>query len=117
MSLQLDQTISRSRPSSTCRPEIREIRMDGVKVGRWLEYLETLSPFGEHGKVLTDFWDTLRNACWLANWKREYVILEIDVTTIPALIEVILSDKPGAHPERNLAIEEEILATLSELRN
>jgi hypothetical protein len=116
MSLYLNECHVRSTASGNHHVATREIRLDGLQANRWLEYLENISPFGENGQVLTDFWKSLSHACWLAKWNRDCADVQIELAAIPTLIEIILSDKPGAHPERNLHIEEDILATLSNLR-
>lgn len=101
---------------STCHPApTKDIQLDGLQAKQWLEYLEGLTPGCEHAETLAEFRNRLDDALWLAQWKREYVVMELELTAVASLIVAISSQEPSLIPDRDFEIQEDILATLANM--
>jgi len=109
--------------AQVCRPSVsiehrapaRHLELDDLQAQRWLEYLAGAALGGDHAHALAEFREQLDDALWLAKWKREYVMIELELTAVPTLIAAISSHESSVLCDRSLDIQEDILATLSEM--
>jgi hypothetical protein len=90
-----------------CSPN-REIQLDSTRAQSWLSFLQTAQ--AGHA-FLSPFIEQLDEACWLAAWKREYVIFDVDLAEIP----VVLSSIAAIDAAQNFEVQEDILKCLSTL--
>jgi hypothetical protein len=82
-----------------CRSGVRsanerdhEVRVNYEEVFRWLDALENLSASEQEDFDLEQLRSELEDACWLADWKREYVLL--DESRVPVVELNKMSAKP-----------------------
>jgi len=68
---------------------INEVRVDYDQVFRWLNTLESLRSSDHLDFDLEQLRADLDDACWLADWKREYVLLDESKIPLAELNEML----------------------------
>ncbi len=104
------QTGASPRPVANCELTA-EIRLDRARAARWLVCAESILSHSGGNNAFSQFCDRISEACWLARWKRDYVLLPVDTLAVPQ----ILSDLIGAElfgDDSQAAVMEDMLATL-----
>lgn len=91
----------------------REIRVDRARAADWLNYLEQLPSISGKHCALAQFHQHLSDACWLARWKRENVLFDLDVTLIPGLVSELLAQASRSHNPSDQTVIEEIVASVT----
>ena len=76
---------------------INYVRLEFDQVFRLLDTLEKLNPSREHEFDVEQLREDLSDACWLAKWKREYVLMDEGKMSIRELNELLLTDENGYH--------------------
>ena len=101
------------KPLSNAKSEAsltREIWLDAFRAATWIVYMEELLNSGEPRTAVAQFYEDLSDACWLARWKQEHVVVEVDICAIPELISQLVPTDDRTVTTRYL---EDILATLT----
>jgi hypothetical protein len=88
----------------------REICLDALRAATWIVCLEELLASREPRSAVRNFYDELSDACWLARWKRENVVVDVEICATTELISQLLS----ADSIADTRALEDILSTLSE---
>lgn len=108
------QTRPVSQASSVQHAEFtKEICLTQEEARLWIGCIESLG-CDQPDSALFEFSESLGDAIWLAEWKREYVRLDIDVTDIPVLLSFLVSQHSDETDNRSCDILEEMLSKLSE---
>ncbi len=97
----------------------RLVRLTQIQAGSWLGYLERICSSNrplENGKPalesLRQLHHLLSDACWLARWKRENVILEVCMTMLPGLFADLLSLSQREQTKQDFDTLEEMIFEL-----
>lgn len=112
---QVEERVHRASVSTEHRASIRDLRLEARQAARWLAYLERLSPQAQYAQTLAQFRDQLDDALWLARWKREDVMMDVELTAVPDLLAAISSEEPALSSDGSLDIQADILAALSKM--
>jgi hypothetical protein len=88
----------------------REIWLDVFRAATWIVYIEELMATGEVSSAVKRFYEELSDACWLARWKRENVVIEVEICEMPELVSQLIPSDTQAVTTSYL---EDILATLT----
>lgn len=88
----------------------REIWIDAFRAATWIVCMEELLATGEPRSAVEQFYEELSDACWLARWKREHVVIEVEICALPELISQLI---PGEAQAVNASYLEDMLATLA----
>ena len=64
----------------------REICLDALRAATWIVCLEELLATGEPRSAVRNFYDELSDACWLARWMRENVVVDVEIRATTELI-------------------------------
>lgn len=78
-------------------PTKSDVRLEYDQVSRLLNSLEHVNSSSQRDLEIEQLRAALDDACWLAQWKREYVSLDDEKISIPQLNEMLLSDQKGYH--------------------
>lgn len=89
----------------------REICLPALRAAEWIVCLEELLASGEPRDAVKQFYEELGDACWLARWKRENVVIDIEICATPELIAQLISS--DVHLLNSGAMED-IVSTLVE---
>ena len=89
---------------------IREIWLDPFRAATWIVYMEELLASGEPRRAVEQFYEKLSDACWLARWKRENVLIQVEICALPELISQLV---PVENQTVNTSYLEDMLATLA----
>lgn len=106
-------TQQRSDSTSDARPagsHQREICLDALRAAKWIICLEELLAADESRSAVSHFYNELSDACWLARWKRENVVVDIEICATPELIAQLVP----ADTMTETQTLEDILSTLAE---
>ena len=101
------------KPLSNAKSEAsltREIWLDAFRAATWIVFMEELLASGEPRTAVDQFYDKLSDACWLARWKRENVVVDIEICAIPELISQLI---PTDNQTVTTSYLEDMLATLT----
>ncbi len=96
--------------SKSDEPLKREIWLDAFRAATWIVFMEELLASGEPRTAVDQFYDKLSDACWLARWKRENVVVDIEICAIPELISQLI---PTDNQTVTTSYLEDMLATLT----
>ena len=88
----------------------REILLDALRAAKWVIYLEELLAVNASRIAVEQFYADLNDACWLARWKREDIIIEVAIASIPELISQLI---PTHSETVTASVLEDILASLT----
>jgi hypothetical protein len=91
----------------------REICLDALRAAQWVVCLEELLASATPCDAVRQFYDDLSDACWLARWKRENVVVDIEVCATPQLISQLMQAESHAGTASPLL---DILETLARNR-
>lgn len=89
---------------------IREIWLDPFRAATWIVYMEELLASSAPLSAVKKFYEELSDACWLARWKRENVVIEVEICGLPELISQLIPNDAQAVTTSYL---EDMLATLA----
>jgi hypothetical protein len=96
---------------AACRGSVnRVIGLDRSRAAAWLVYTEGLLAASKSCDAIEHFFENLQDACWLARWKRENVVLDIEVSLLPTLIAQLVS---AATDKATTSVLEDMLVTLA----
>ncbi|QDV26845.1 hypothetical protein [Aureliella helgolandensis] len=80
-----------------------DLHLDRVRAASWQILLAAQVRSGStENSLLLQFAEQLEDACWLAHWKREDVVMSLDIAMVPELISQLLtiqSEQQGADQE------------------
>ena len=70
---------------------LNNVRLEYDQVFRLIASLESLNLASDHNLDLEQLREDLDDACWLAQWKREYVLMDETKMSIPEVNELLLT--------------------------
>jgi len=89
----------------------REICLEAFRAATWMVCLEELLASSEPRPAIKQFYEELSDACWLARWKRENVVIDVEICATPELISQLI---PADTQAVTASFLEDILKTLAE---
>ncbi len=73
------------------QPSSKSVRLSREEAGRWLEIVGGWTSASDNRTAeLEALRNALEDACWLARWKREDVLLELRSSILAAVVEELL---------------------------
>ncbi|KAA5546257.1 hypothetical protein FYK55_05055 [Roseiconus nitratireducens] len=91
----------------------RSIYLTRDQAVRWLEQLNRLTASDRTAADLREMRNSLEEACWLARWKREEVILEMCPSTLASVAQRLMQITHGESRIGDLHVLEDMIEALS----